>query len=207
MQIAGVDEATVEPQFKLGRHQPGGGIVEHRHPHVFHAEPGPSGTRFVIAPEDHVVELLISLVEALPGPYELFYELIDPFDEFLPGVYHWPGALSREEIGARLKGHQAFLEGDARHNVRIEATGSGSLIYDQHNFLYAIGDIERIGPVLANAGLKPGVATLPSPHSHHVRSEFGDAARIWLRLAEWVYFPFTEEETAVTEEESTVQGT
>lgn len=99
------------------------------------------GSRTVIAPAHHQVELIIKLLQTMTGPFWVLYVLVIPRGGSKAGRYQSPEPQAAEDVAALLTNFTAFLEKDGRHNIWVaSATTSQMLVYDRHNVIYAYGD-------------------------------------------------------------------
>lgn len=148
------------------------------------------GERLLIQVDANGIELLSELSAGFVEPLGILYELLLSRKGKHPeGRYQSPRPFERWEVLHFLVEYQAFLAGDGRHNVWVaETEGEGQLIYDQHELLFAYGDLERYEHVLRKLGYEEGELDLPVPHSHAYNSEFdADEDRI-LAEFEWMFF-------------------
>ena len=71
------------------------------------------------------------------------------------------------------------------------------LVYDNHNLIYAYGQLQEWSTILTRAGLKevaPELVVIPYPHSHHYHDAFdSDAARL-LSSLDWDRTPLREQD-------------
>jgi len=173
-----------EERFKLGRHEPGHGVVEHRYPNTFDFNFG----GMVFAPAEGQVEWLLRLANTLGGPFSLTYILLAPLDGFPEGAYKWPGRLDSHELEGWLRLHADLLERDARQDVIIESIPSRvTLKFGEHNTILA--STRSLEPVALEHGLSRGAAAMPIPHTHHRHEAFDAQVRELLDERDWEYAP------------------
>lgn len=182
-------------KFKLGRHEGGQGIVEHRHGNLAQPTTRKGRAVWLFAPSDRHLDLLLSVGATFAPPLRFRYVLLVALDRWKEGRYTHRQLLSLQSLSELLLPYADFLEQDARHHIIVETeSGSDGIIYDQHNFLYVYGD----GDSLANKELisrfKEGHAEMPSPHSHHYHEEFDRGLLDLLGADVWDYSELTEED-------------
>jgi hypothetical protein len=172
--------------FKLGRHEPGIGMVEHRYDDVCERRTILGREALVLAPATGHIDLLLRLARELKGPFRLTYVLLVPFGEFAEGRYEFEDLLDYEALERLLTLHRGFFEGDARHHLQIGTESDmPSLVYDQHDLIYAFGPVARWEQIAKEHGLRPGSPEMPIPHSHHTRREFDLEAESLLSSNRW----------------------
>ena len=63
--------------------------------------------------------------------------------------------------------YKEYFETDGRHHLWIcTLDNSGRLIYDQHNVIFAYGQIEKYLTILDKEGFKEKRFSFPDPHAH-----------------------------------------
>jgi hypothetical protein len=174
--------------FKLGRHEAGTGLREHRHANVFERRDDGNGPYLCIGAEDHHCEVMLLLAREVATPYALSYDLLAAREPYPEGRYDLTWPLDLDGLTHFFREHAEFFEHDARHNLRLQgANGSGLLIYDQHDLILASGPIDAFVLRLTEAGLSYGSAELPIPHSHHIRPEFDGHLHRLLASRDWKF--------------------
>ncbi len=74
-----------------------------------------------------------------------------------PGRYQSPLPLSLEQVATFCRRFTPFLQGDGRHHLWIgSAVNAGLLIYDQHDWIWAYGDLPAYVRVLQERGFTEG---------------------------------------------------
>jgi hypothetical protein len=155
---------------------------------------GPS--RLVIAPSGNQISLLIDLCRTMEAPFWILYVLLVPRGQAPAGRYQVPEPMPRKSMEDFLERFREFFEGDARHHVWIgSASSSDLLVYDNHNVIYAYGELQRFEQILTAHGLlKTENVQFPDPHTHNYNPEFdGDEADV-LRMLDWKHFPLHEDD-------------
>lgn len=158
---------------------------------VWEVEQTAGPRRLVIAPAEGHVDVLLSLAETWGRDYYILYLLLVPRrDTHLPGRYQPPGPLSFEDVSEFCSTFRDFLETDGRHHVWIgSTTGTGTLVYDQHNVLFAYGDLGRYLDVLKRRGFRPGPVRFPAPHGHLYHPSNDEAEDRLIGHWNWTRFP------------------
>jgi hypothetical protein len=83
----------------------------------------------------------------------------------------------------------SFLQGDGRHHLWIGSTvNAGLLIYDQHDWIWAYGDLPAYVRVLQSRGFAEGEVRLPVPHSHSYHAAFDAAEDELAGYWEWSHY-------------------
>jgi hypothetical protein len=161
---------------------------------LYWREPTTGPERLVIAPTHHHVHWLRRLSEGWAGGYFILYVLLQPRTGSLAGRYQSP-PLDRAGLEEFLESFGSFLQGDGRHNVWVGSLHEeGTLVYDQHNVIYAYGPLDAYEQVLASEGLHKAPVEVPAPHVHRYHPSFdADEARLMARWA-WLRSDLTEDE-------------
>ena len=141
--------------------------------------------RILIANHGSSTDLLSNLLAFYPSPYRLAYLLVTPPEGFQPMKYEVEG-LTAENVNEFLNHFRAFIEGDARHHIWIHsASGGGTLICDEHDWIYAYGSQEQIETYLASRGFQLEMPEIPFPHLHNESSSNDAVMRELLAHFEW----------------------
>ena len=162
-----------------------------RYPNVYKTDLISGRPRLTVGPANQHVETLLSLAEIWGGHCYLLYVLLVPRrGEREPGRYQSPGPLSFEETARFCQRFAPFLQGDGRHHLWIGSTvNAGLLVYDQHEWIYAYGDVPGYIRVLQTKGFREGEINPPVPHSHSYNSIFDDDENELIAYWPWIHFP------------------
>jgi hypothetical protein len=162
-----------------------------RYPNVYAVERTTQPERLIVGPASDHVDVLLSLAEVWRQDYYLLYVLLVPRQgKREPGRYQSPGPLSFDQVAAFCRRFAPFLQGDGRHHLWIGSTANaGLLIYDQHEWIWAYGDIPAYVRVLKARGLIEGEVVLPVPHAHAYNAAFDSAEDELAGYWEWSHFP------------------
>jgi hypothetical protein len=63
------------------------------------------------------------------------------------------------------------------------------LVFDNHNMIYAYGDLDRYESELQARGFRRGSVAIPTPHSHHYHAEFDQSEDELIAYWDWKKFP------------------
>lgn len=172
--------------FKLGR-LADQDWLEHVHAHVWRREPTTGPERIVAAPRDRQVALIRALAERLEEPLVVLYVLLVSRAGHESGRYESP-PLDRASCSAFLHEFTDYLEKDGRHHVWILG-GDGTLVFDNHQLIYAYGDLDGYEATLRSAGLTVGAPAIPAPHTHNYNCQFDANEQLVLQRSSWERFP------------------
>ncbi len=67
------------------------------------------------------------------------------------------------------------------------------IIYDNHEIIYAYGDLDKLKNSLIKKGFIEGVFEIPCPHSHHFNKEFDCLEERLFDYWEWMFFPLIDD--------------
>lgn len=161
---------VADPSRKLSFYDPQRGWVPLCYPNTF-AQQNISGVaRLLIATADNSIELMRELLAFYEGPFQLVYLLVTPPEDQDPTRYEIVD-VSHEKIDQFLTEFRGFLSTDGRHHVWIHAASGGTLILDEHDWIYAYGSLDAISCFLKGRGFGEGAPELPFPHVHHERND------------------------------------
>jgi hypothetical protein len=130
-----------------------------------------------------------TLVERLTPPFQLLYVLHTPRGEADPGRYQSP-PISLEQFREFVQTFSSFLKADGRFDLWAHSGASGAtVVWDRHNRIFAYGPLEHYTEALTALGFSRGTPVVPTPHTHHYRDEFDEAARRLLQTYVWSRSP------------------
>ena len=165
----------------------------HEYNHVFDLQQTTGPSRLVLAPRRDHVDLLLSLIEAMPEPLGLLYVLVVPRSEREPGRYQSEEMWDRAVVASFLERFRDALELDGRHHLWIASDDGSMLVYDNHQVIYAYGDLDAFEDLARTHGLVPGDVVYPAPHVHCYHERFdADEAAILDEYA-WIRYDLVEE--------------
>ena len=123
--------------------------------------------RLTIAASINQVELILKLVDTLTPPFFILYVLVVSRLDNERGRYQSPLIETKEELKHFLLEYKQYFETDGRHHLWVcTLDNSGRLIYDQHNVIFAYGQIEKYLTILDKEGFKEKRFSFPDPHAH-----------------------------------------
>jgi len=184
--------------FKLGVVHPlTSDLQRYAHPHTWTRQGTSGPDRLLIAPAADPVGVLVALLSALPEPITILYVLLlSRQKENATGRYQSAPFARRADAAAFLMEYRHFLEEDGRHNVWIlsAATGQPTLVYDQHDLIYAYGPLDDFTDILSTRNIRQADETvaLPMPHIHLYHHEMDRVERDILTRNSWTLFPLVE---------------
>jgi hypothetical protein len=162
-------------------------------PNLWNIEKTLGPDRLIIAPASGHIDLIIELSRILPEPFGILYVLAVPRGGNDEGRYQSSAPASRAVMEAFLNNFRDFFENDARHHIWIASLPSNdTLVYDNHNVIYAYGELEKFKRILLNKGLTQGDVSFPVPHVHSYNQKFDVEETRVLSYAEWRKFPLEE---------------
>jgi len=168
-------------------------FVPHRYANSWDVQKTRGPERLVIGPESNQVELMLDLAQALAEPFGILYLLLISRRGREPARYQSPYPCERAEVESFFRSFKEFFEFDGRHHVwLISLPDSSTIVYDQHNVIYAYGPRQQFQDVLRKQGFRRGSVIFPAPHSHHYNSEFDDEEERLLAYWHWQQSPLQE---------------
>lgn len=144
-------------------------FIPHDYGNVFFQQPCGNGFRLVIGPSRDQVDLLSELAGVLQGnPWFLLYVLLVPrLGDRQPGRYQSEPFESHAFLDSFLRSFRCFFEGDGRHHVWVgSAANDGTLVYDQHDVIFAYGPLDQFKAILVSRGFRESEFWFPAPHTH-----------------------------------------
>lgn len=150
--------------------------------------------RLIIAPSTNHIETMLDLIQVLPEPFGVLYVLLVSRCNNDIGRYQCPYPVSRKEMEIFFQGFKDYFESDARHHIWVTSLpASTTLVYDNHNVIYAYGVIEKFKTVLSKRGLRESKVEFPVPHTHNYNPEFDLEEREIIAYWDWRKFPLVED--------------
>jgi hypothetical protein len=165
--------------------------VPHVYPDIWARESTSSGgQRLVIAPSRDHLGLMLRLARAWLGDFHVLYVLLVARSDAQPGRYQSPTPLSYDELEDFLRRYAAFLATDGRHHLWIGSTEEdGTLVYDQHNVIYAYGALDEYIDLLSDEGFHEAPVDFPMPHCHFYNAANDAVERELFAHWAWVRHP------------------
>jgi len=173
--------------------QSGNGWVSHLYPAVFFRESTTGADRLKIAASNKGVQLMQQLARLLRDPFAVLYVLLVPRGGSEAGRYQSPW-LDRDELKEVFDRYSDFWEQDGRHHVWIHSTtDQATLVYDQHNVIFAYGPLDEYVCLLKAAGFEEvDELNFPAPHGHCYHVEFDAMERELTSSDGWKLSPLQE---------------
>jgi hypothetical protein len=161
---------------------------------VYFREPLSQSERFNIGPSASHVDLMLTLASTWPTQqYYILYLLLISHSGAPPGRYQSPLIESFEDLQVFFYTYERFLESDGRHHIWISSPANeGTLVYDQHNVIFAYGDLSSYEVVLRERGFRQQEFWFPSPHCHSYPSSHVTDEESLLSHLDWQYSPLQE---------------
>lgn len=136
--------------------------------------------RLVVAPaRGRHVDTLLELAGCLREPFGILWVLlVSRCDGHRPARYQSPVPTSRAETEAFVTRFRAFFEGDGRHHLWLTSLPDReTIVYDNHDLIYAYGPLDAYRATLGRAGFTEGPIRIPAPHQHRYNVDFDAAER------------------------------
>ena len=179
-----------EIPYRFGAPSSDGRDAQYRYPDVWSIETTTGPSRLVAAPSARHVDCLIELSREVAEPFGILLVMLIPRLGSRPGRYQSPRPTTREETEAFLRKHAAFFEFDGRAHIWVMSLpDKATLIYDNHDVLYAYGPIDKFTKVLERRGLTFGDVRYPVPHTHRYNPECDSGEEMVMKEWEWKWFP------------------
>ncbi|WP_169665267.1 hypothetical protein [Flammeovirga yaeyamensis] len=149
-----------------------------------------SDNSIIIAASKNQIELLTDLLNDLEPPFYILYVLVVSRIGQELGRYQSPIFETKRELTEFLNRYQKYFETDARHHIWIGTVeNNGLLVYDQHNVVFAYGNINKFRTRLAKNRYKEQDFSFPVPHGHLYHEENDKYEKSILTEFEWELFP------------------
>jgi len=164
--------------------------IPYRYPNTWAVEKTAGPDRLVIAPSSNHVELMTKLARTLPEPFGILYVLLVSRTDNQTGRYQCPSPCGKEELGTFLREFKEYFEGDGRHHIWVTSLpASATLVYDQHDVIYAYGPLEHFKKLLHGEGLSEGQVSFPVPHAHNYNPQYDELEQRVLAYWDWRQSP------------------
>ncbi|MBS1701471.1 MAG: hypothetical protein JST12_07410 [Armatimonadetes bacterium] len=170
---------------KLGAWDPVHGWIPVTYLNCFQKQSISGVCRILAATAGSTTQLLTDLLDFFPGPYRMAYLLVTPPEGFEPMKYEVTG-LDKSQIVDLFGRFRGFLESDARHHLWIHAEGGGgTLICDEHDWIYVYGNLGAVEEFLIERGFGEEMPTIPFPHLHNESSANDPDMQALLAFFDW----------------------
>lgn len=172
----------VFPNYKLTTIGDGGEFLKFEYENIYEKD----GSRLIVAPRINQIDVMLDLVKFLRPPFIVLYVLQVGNEEIVPGRYELDQSFSYEELTRFFRRFRDFFENDGRHHIWVRSDASdATLVYDQHNVIYAYGPLDEFEKVCMRNGLSQGNVEIPFPHVHAFQARFDD--ELVALLSEWTW--------------------
>jgi hypothetical protein len=154
------------------------------------------GERLTIGPSSNHVNLMLSLAKTLPiQQFVILYVSLLSHTGKESGRYQSPFLESFSELEQFFLKFKQFFETDGRHHVWIGSpANNGTMVYDQHNVIFAYGDLNVYKELLDTNGFVNREFRFPAPHSHHYHTENIKYEEDLFNYFAWIYSPLQSED-------------
>ncbi len=169
---------------KLGAWDPERGWIPVAYTNCYQKQSISGVNRILIATSGSTTQLLTELLPFYPGPYRLVYLLVTPPEGFDPMKYEAIGVEKAQMVDLFEK-FRAFLESDARHHLWLHSEGGGTLICDEHDWIYVYGNLDSIEQFLVERNFKKEMPTIPFPHLHNESNANDSYMEALLKHFDW----------------------
>ncbi|WP_308990288.1 hypothetical protein [Roseibacillus persicicus] len=150
-----------------------GDATNHDYGSIYFREPCGSSERLVIGASKKQISLLDKLSRCFPTEetFALYVLRVSRLGHH-SGRYQSPLFQTHEDLQIFLYTFQEYFESDGRHHLWIGAPdGSAMLILDQHDVIFAYGDLDAFERILHAEGYMPKDFWFPAPHGHSYNPE------------------------------------
>ncbi len=147
----------------------------------------PSWSRINIGAKERGIPLVLDLCRTMKGPFSILYVLTVSRLGNETARYQSSETISYDNLELFLYTFQEFFEQDGRHHIWVSSqAGEGQFIIDNHNTIYAYGDLDSFEVSLRSSGFTEGEIELPYPHQHHYHPEFDSSEDDVLNYWAWI---------------------
>ena len=164
--------------------------TEFTFPNLWERQKFPDYSRLLIGSEKHEVRRILDLCRPLNGPFGVLYVLLVSRTGNEPARYESPEPIDYDDLEMFMYTFQEYFEQDGRHTIWVSSlSGEGQFIFDQHNYIFAYGDLDRMTGQLSAVGFSEGKVTVPVPHNHHYHPQFDEMETEVLSYWSWFKSP------------------
>ncbi len=168
----------------------------HDYGNVYFRQPCGDAQRLVIGVSRTNVKMLDALSKQFSTPnYFILYVLLISHAGYKPGRYSSPRITKHEDLQMFIWTFQEFFEGDGRHHIWIGSPdGCDLLVYDQHDVIFAYGNLDAFELVLKDHGFAESEFWFPVPHSHSFDPANAATEDDLMGYFEWTYSELEEQD-------------
>jgi hypothetical protein len=176
--------------FRLGTIGADGSESQHRYGDLWDIEQTTGPSRLVVAPSGNHLDCMIELSRQLQEPFGILFVLLVSRCGNAPGRYQSPEPTSREDTEYFLRRYAEFFQNDGRsHLWLMSLPDEATIVYDNHDVLYAYGPIDSYVRVLERRGLRRAPVRFPVPHTHCYNEPYDPIEEAVLGAWNWRHFP------------------
>lgn len=178
----------VRPKF--GKLSASGRPIPHDYGDVYFRQPCGDSERLVIGPTDKHIQLLDSLAKRFATEnYYILYVLLVSHSGRVPGRYQSPIISNHDDLQLFIWTFQTFLEQDGRHHIWVASPDcSDLLIYDQHDVIFAYGNLDSFESVLKQNAFTESEFWFPLNHAHGYDPANANIEDELIGYFDWQYF-------------------
>jgi hypothetical protein len=178
--------------FKIGTLY-GPDDTEFQYDNIYQLEKYPTWSRLAIGAKDKQIPLMLEIIKSWHGPFGVLYVLVTSRLGHELGRYQIPEPCSFDDLELFAYTFQEYFEQDGRHHLWFTDMPSRSqLVYDNHDIIYAYGNIEWYCQFLDARGFSRQDVRIANPHSHLYNQEFDRCEDEILKYWNWKHFPLQE---------------
>lgn len=155
---------------------------------LYQKENHPNFSRLIIGCNSKEIPLILELCKEMEGPFGILHVLLVSRLGKESGRYQSPYPMSYEDLELFLYEHQEYFEQDGRQHLWVSSiSGEGQFIFDNHNYIFAYGNIDKYITTLNSMGFSEGEINIPAPHCHNYHSDFDNEEESVNEAFEWLY--------------------
>lgn len=163
--------------------------IEFAFPDIWEREDHDTWARLRIGCREREIPLILSLCKSCTGPFGILYVLVCSRLGREEARYQSPEPVSFNDLEQFLNTFRAFFEQDGRHHLWVMSLEDGAqFVFDNHNVIYAYGNLDRFERLLREHGYRDGNVEIPIPHAHHYHPELDAAEDELFSYWDWKAF-------------------
>ncbi len=145
-------------------------------------------SRLLVAPRQPL-DFVSKVLSVYGERFRLVYLLVTPPDGYKFSRYEIE-QITLNDVQSLLLEFGEFLGRDARHHVWLHALdGGGTIIWDEHDWVYLYGHLNSATQFLETEGFTEGKPEIPFPHLHNEDPEQTPEMERLLAALPWVQTP------------------
>ena len=164
--------------------------INYNYGNIYEIEQTTANKRLQIGPTGNQIDLILKLADILNPPYFILYVLVVSRLNNEYGRYESPQIETKQELAKFLNEYREYFETDGRHHVWVGTfDNSGLLIYDQHNVIFAYGQLDKYIEILEREWFIEQKFSFPYPHCHNFHDDNDKFEKSILNHWEWELSP------------------